>query len=202
VLPPELRYRIGGLDLANPRAPLSIAYPASLDGDALTRFDDLEILVADIRGAQYQRFVTEYGGNVFVYPDTASGSLVLNVHDGVVIGTGRVLEAEPLRQLIEGNLHAPRPLAEIEARLERLLGREFTFTQGGVTARFRLVRARRMGAADVAYYQDKASRLSEYVAPFPDPQRAFILFFCSGRQPGEPAQTFAGRYVLVLELAD
>lgn len=199
---PQVRYRIGGLDFADPDAPLSMAYPADLEGEALTRFDDLEILVADVRGAQYRRFVSEYGGKVFVYPDNASGSFVLNVHDGVVVRTGRVLEAEPLRQLIEGNLHAPRPLAEIEARLERLVGRAFLFSQGDVTARFRLARARRMGAADVAYYQDKASRLSEFVAPFPDPRRAFILFFCSGRQPGEPAETFAGRYVLVLELEE
>ncbi len=201
-LPPDVRYRIGGIDFADANAPLGIVYPASLEGDAQTRFDGLEILVANISGSRYRRFVTEYGGTVFVYPDTASGSFVLNVHDGVVIRTGRVLEAEPLRQLIEGNLHTPYPLPEIEARLQRLLGREFVFTQAGVSARFRLVRARRMSAADVAQYQDKADRLSEYVAPFPDPRRALILFFCSGRQPGEPAETFAGRYVLVLELAD
>ncbi len=199
---PEARYHIGGIHFDDPHAPLSMAYPASLEGEALTRFDDLEILVADVRGVQYERFVREYGGKVFVYPDTASGSFVLNVHDGVVLRTGRVLEAEPLRQLIEGDLHAPRPLAEIEARLEQLVGREFLFRQGDVTAQFRLVRGRRMGAADVAHYQDKASQLSTFVAPFPDPSRAFLLFFCSGRQPGEPAQTFAGRYVLVLGLVE
>ncbi len=200
--PTNARYRIGGIDFGNPRAPLSIAYPAALDGDAMTRFEDLEILVADLYGVQYRRFTTEYGGNVFVYLDAASGSFVLNVHDGVVTRTGRVLEAEPLRQLIEGNLRAARPLPEIEARLERLIGREFQFSQAAVTARFRLVRARRMGAADVAAYQNRANRLGEFVAPFPDPTRAFIMFFCSGRQPGEPNTAFPGRYVFVLELID
>ena len=200
--PTRARYRIGGIDFGDPNAPLSIAYPAALDGDAMTRFDDLEILVADLYGIQYRRFATEYGGNVFVYLDAASGSFVLNVHDGVVTRTGRVLEAEPLRQLIEGNLRSPRPLPEIEARLERLTGREFQFSQSGVTARFRLVRTHRMGADEVAAYRNRANRLGEVVAPFPDPSRAFIMFFCSGRQPGEPNEPFPGRYVFVLELID
>ncbi len=168
----------------------------------MTRFDSLDILVADLAGTQYQIFSTKYGGSVYVYPEMASGSFVLSAHSGIVAGSGRVLEAEPLRQLIEGNIHATRPMAEIEARLERLMGREFAFTQGNVTARFRLVRARRMGAADVTAYQHKAGRLSEFVAPITDPGRSFILFFCSGRQPGEPQQTYTGRYVLVLELID
>ena len=179
-----------------------MAYPASLDDRSMTHMNRLNILLADLGGTQYQRFSTKLGGSVYVYPETASGSFVMSAHSGVVAGSGRVLEAEPLRRLIEGDLHAARPLPEIEARLAQLTGRTFTFSQGEATARFRLVRARRMSAADVAEYRHKAGHLSEFVAPVADPGRSFLLFFCSGRQSGEPQQTFAGRYVLVLELID
>jgi hypothetical protein len=179
-----------------------MAYPASLDDRSMTHYNSLSILVADSAGTQYQKFSTKFGGSVYVYSEMATGSFVLSAHSGVMAGSGRALEAEPLRQLIEGNIHAARPMAEIEARLERLIGREFTFSQGDATARFRLVRARRMGAATVAEYRHKAGRLSEFVAPVADPGRSFILFFCSGRQSGEPQQTYAGRYLLVLELID
>lgn len=198
----EERYRLGGIDFGDPHAPLTIAYPADLEGDGWVTFEGLEILVADLRGIQYRRFVTEYDGQVFVYPEAASGRFVLNVHDGTLLRTGRVLEAEPLRRMIEGPLHNPLPLAEIEARLARLIGREFRFTQGETTARFRVVKARRMGATDVQRYRNRAGYLSEFVGGLSDPHRSFLMLFCSGRQPGEQGGTFAGRYVLVLELLD
>ncbi len=200
-VPPQDRYRIAGLNMADSSAPLSIAYPASLDTDELLRFDGLRILPADFDGTNYRRFVTEYAGQVFVHGDI-SGAFVLCVHDGTLRSSGRALEAEALRRLIEGDLHAPYPLQVIEANLQRLIGREWILAQNGIEVRFRLVRAVRMDASDVAAYRDRASELSTVIGGIADPARSFLMFFCSGRQPGEPSGTFVGRYVLLLELAE
>ncbi|MHB1318019.1 MAG: hypothetical protein ACYCYF_05295 [Anaerolineae bacterium] len=199
-VPPGERYRIGGLNMSDGTTLLSIAYPADYDSEALTRFDGLTILPVDFDGANYRRFVTDYNHYVFVYGDAPSGSFVLNVHDGTLRGSGRALEAEPLRRLIEGDLYAPYALDVIQANLARLVGREWMLAQNGLEVRFRLIKAARMNADDVAFYQDQAMMLSSFIGGMPDPRRSFLMFFCSGRQPGEPSGTFVGRYVLLLEL--
>ncbi len=199
-VPLSERYLIGGLNMSDGSAPLSIAYPADYDGDALTRFEGLTILPVDFDGTNYRRFVTDYSQYVFVYGDALSGSFVLNVHDGTLRGSGRALEAEPLRQLIEGDLYAPYTLDVIEENLARLIGREWVLAQNGLEARFRLIRAARMNADDVAFYQNQAMMLSAFVGGIPEPRRSFLMFFCSGGQPDEPSGTFVGRYVLLLEL--
>lgn len=199
---PSQRYLVGGLHLGDAAVPINLAYPASFDGADVTRFDDLLILPVDHNGTNYRRFVTEYGGKVFTYPDALSGSVVLSVHDGTLRGSGRILEAEPLRRLIEGDLYAPYALDVIEANLARLMGREWVLVQNGVEARFRLIKAKRMNAADVAFFHDKAALVSAFIGGIPDPGRSLIMFFCSGRQPGEPSGTFVGRYVLLLELTE
>jgi hypothetical protein len=104
--------------------------------------------------------------------------------------------------LIEGSLYAPYSLDVIQANLARLMGREWVLAQSGLEARFRLVKAARMNAGDVAFYQNQAAMLSSFVGGIPEPRRSFLMFFCSGRQPGEPSGTFAGRYVLLLELVE
>ena len=199
---PNARYLVGGLHLGDPAAPINLAYPASFDGPEVARFDDLLILPVDHNGTNYQRFVTEYGGKVFTYPDALSGSVVLSVHDGTLRGSGRILEAEPLRRLVEGDLYAPYSLDVIDANLARLMGREWVLAQNGVEARFRLIKAKRMSATDVAFFQDKAALISAFIGGIPDPGRSLIMFFCSGRQPGAPSGTFVGRYVLLLELTE
>ncbi len=199
---PGQRYLVGGLHLGDAAAPINLAYPASFDGADMTRFDDLLILPVDHNGTNYRRFGTEYGGKVFTYPDALSGSVVLSVHDGTLRGSGRVLEAEPLRRLIEGDLYAPYDVEVIETNLRRLLGREWVLEQNGIQARFRLVSAKRMNATDVAFFHDKAALVSAFIGGIPDPGRSVIMFFCSGRQPGEPSGTFVGRYVLLLELTE
>ncbi|MFO7695865.1 MAG: hypothetical protein R6X16_01730 [Anaerolineae bacterium] len=201
-VPLSERYLVGGLNLSDGNLPLSIAYPAAYDSDAMTRFDGLTILPVDFDGTNYRRFVTDYSHYVFIYGDALSGSSVLSVHDGTLRGSGRALEAEPLRQLIEGNLYAPYSLDVIRANLARLMGREWVLAQNGLEARFRLVKAARMNAGDVAFYQNQAAMLSTFVGGIPEPRRSFLMFFCSGRQPGEPSETFAGRYVLLLELVE
>ncbi|NLT73889.1 MAG: hypothetical protein GXX94_06800 [Chloroflexi bacterium] len=199
---PQARYLVGGLNLGDASASISIAYPAALEGPEMARFDDLAILPVDMDGTNYARFVSEYGGKVFVYPDGLSGSVVLNVHDGTLRGSGRILEAEPLRRLIEGDLYAPYSLDVIEANLQRLLGREWLVEQNGVQGRFRLVRASRMNAQEVAFFRERAALISAFVGGIPDPTRSIIWLMCSGRQPGEPSGAFVGRYVLLLELAE
>jgi hypothetical protein len=136
-----------------------------------------------------------------VYGDAPSGSFVLNVHDGTLRGSGRALEAEPLRRLIEGDLYAPYSLDVIESNLTLLLGRQWVLAQNGLEVPFRLVKAARMNAADVAFYRDQASQLSAFIGGIADPRRSFMMFLCSGHQPGEPSGAFVGRYVLLLELA-
>jgi hypothetical protein len=200
-VPLSERYLIGGLNMGDGNAPLSIAYPADYDSDAMTRFDGLTILSVDFDGSNYQRFVTDYSHFVFVYGDAPSGSFVLNVHDGTLRGSGRELEAEPLRRLIEGDLYAPFALDVIESNLASLLGRQWVLAQNGLEVRFRLVKAARMNAEDVAFYREQASQLSTFIGGIPDPRRSFMMFFCSGRQPGEPSGAFVGRYVLLLEAA-
>jgi len=199
---PGQRYLVGGLHLGDAAAPVNLVYPASFDAADMTRFDDLLILPVDHNGTNYRRFVTEYGGKVFTYSDALSGSVVLSVHDGTLRGSGRILEAEPLRRLIEGDLYAPYALDVIEVNLERLVGREWVLVQNGAEARFSLINAKRMNAADVAFFHDKAALLSAFIGGIPDPERSLIMFFCSGRQPGEPSGTFVGRYVLLLELTE
>jgi len=163
------------------------------------RFDSLEVLVADSRGHSYQRFVSEYNRQVYIYPELAQGTFVFSVHDGTLRASGRELEAEPLRRELEGPLHSTFDLATIEANLQALLGRPFEFQQGDRIARFAVVQARRMSADDVLAYQHRAMELSRFMDPLAQPERSFLWLMCSGRQPDEPREAFPGRFVLVLE---
>jgi hypothetical protein len=196
--PAAPRFVRGGIDL-DAGLSVGLEYPASLDTGGTERFDGLRVLMADHSGANYQRFTSEYDHQVFVHADLPSGSFVLSVHDGTLRLSGRELEAEPLRRLIEGKLRDADPLEEIEARLAALVGRELVLHQGALTARFVIAEARRMSAEDVAAYSERAAELSLYMGPLARPEASFLMLFCSGRQPGEPRRTFPGRYLLVLE---
>jgi len=180
-------------------APLSMSYPAALQGDETVTYGALEVLVADRNGSAYRRFVTEYDHQVYVYPETAAGTFVLSVHDGTLRLPGRALEAEPLRRLIEGPLYRTYSLETIEANLAALIGRSFRFENDGRAASFTLTQARRMSADAVADFLYRPMELSLFMEPLDAPERSFLMLICSGRQPGEPWRTFAGRYVFVLE---
>jgi len=194
---PVPRYLRGGIAFDAPE-PLTLAYPVSFDSDQWVRFRDLEVLMADQLGENYRRFITEYDHQLYAYPETLSGTFVLSIHDGT-LSSGRELEAEPLRQLIEGPLHSTYDLDTIQENLDRLLGTEFAFERAGKVARFEVVQALRMSANDVAEYQYRAMELSLTMDPIASPGTSLLVLFCSGRQPDEPRRPFPGRYVLVLE---
>ncbi len=194
---PVPRYLRGGIAFDAPER-LTLTYPLSFDSGEWVRFADLEVLMADQWGENYRRFITEYNHQLYAYPETLSGTFVLSIHDGT-LSSGRELEAEPLRQLIEGPLHNAYDLETIQENLASLLGSEFIFERGEVEARFTVVQARRMSANDVAEYQYRAMELSRIMAPIESPDTSFLVLFCSGRQPDEPRRPFPGRYVLVLE---
>jgi len=192
------RYLCGGIDFSGD-APICIAYPSNWQGAEMAVFTDLEILLRDTKGKNLQRFMRELGGKVFVYPDVPSGSFVLSIHDAHLKATGEPLEAEPLRELLEGDLHHPYPLPTIEANLKRLVGMPFIIEQGDHRSTFIVTQARRMGYDDVEQYRYRASQLSNFMEPMEAPNRSFLLLTCSGRQPNEPEMLFPGRYVFVLE---
>ena len=194
---PVPRYLRGGIAF-DAHEPLTLAYPISFESDEWVRFSDLEVLMADQWGESYRRFITEYDHQLYAYPEMVAGTFVLSIHDGTLT-SGRELEAEPLRQLIEGPLHNPYDLETIEANLTRLLGSEIVFAGADVETRFRVVQARRMSANDVAEYQYRATELSRFMAPIESPDESFLVLICSGRQPDEPQRPFPGRYVLVVQ---
>ena len=144
-----MRYTRGGINFGDPNRHISMAYPASLDGEGWTEFYDLELLVSEPTQQAFTQFISQFGGSVFVYADLASGSFVLNVHSGRLKATRQALEAEPLRQMLEGELYATESRETINANLAKLVGREFVFSQGEARSRFVVSRAR-MGHAERA----------------------------------------------------
>jgi hypothetical protein len=192
------RYTRGGICFDCP-GPLSLSYPASLDGNYTVRYDDLQVLAADANGASYQRFVTEFDRQVYVYPELAAGTFVLSVHDGTMPATGRELESEPLRRMLEGDLHSSDSADLINERLADLVGLTVEISAEAGVARFRVAQARRMSANDVADYLYRPMELSLFMEPIPNPETSFLMLICSGRQPDEPQRSFPGRYVFVLQ---
>ncbi|MHB1318092.1 MAG: hypothetical protein ACYCYF_05665 [Anaerolineae bacterium] len=195
---PVPRYTRGGIAFDAPGR-LSLAYPVSFTGEEWVRFSNLEVLMADSRGETYRRFITEFNQQLYAYPETASNTFVLSVHDGTLSATGRELEAEPLRRLIEGSLHSPYDLATIAENLATLIGSRIEIGSADKVARFTVVQARRMSANDVAEYQYRPMELSLFMGPVSSPDTSFLVLICSGRQPDEPQRPFPGRFVFVLE---
>ncbi len=179
-----------------------MAYPASLDGSGWTEYRDLVLLVSEPTQTAYRQFTTEFGGSVFVYADIPSGAFVLNVHSGRLKGSGQALEAEPLRQMIEGDLYSPLSREKIAANLEKLLGRTFVFSQESRRCEFVVTRAERMDNADRIVFESRPGDLSEYLGGLAEPERSFLLVFCSGRQPDEPNEPFPGYIILCLTAAE
>lgn len=192
------RYVRGGIDFGDGTQPISLAYPSDLDGEGWVEFDNIGLLISEETQQNFQQFITQFGGKVFVYADLPSGSFVLNVHSGSLRGSGEGLEAEPLRQMIEGKLHNAWPLETVEANLAKLVGRPFLISQGEHTAEFVVSQAARMGYADREVYKDYPGQLSLFLGGLQEPERSFLLIFCSGQQDGEPKETFPGYYVLGL----
>lgn len=201
-LPPlpvdTVRYTRGGIDFGDGSGHISMAYPASLDGDGWTEFYDLELLVSEPTQQAYTRFISQFGGSVFVYADLPSGAFVLNVHSGRLKATRQALEAEPLRQMLEGELYSPYNRETINANLAKLVGREFVFAQGTTRTHFVVSQAARMGHAERAPYDASPGDISLFLGGLQQPERSFVMILCSGRQPDEPQTAFPGYFVLGL----
>ncbi len=195
--PTKNRYEIGGINFVDQEKPLGIAYPEDFEGERFVNFNNLQILVSDNSGSNYEEFTSQFGNRVFVYPDRPSGTFVLNLHDGWYLDSP--LEAEPLRELIEGNLRNPHPQEVIEANLQRITGHPFFFSQNGQNSRFVVTQAKRMDAGATQEFLNKPGELSLILDPIENPENSFILMACSGRQPGEPNETFPGRFLFVLQ---
>lgn len=205
-LPPlpvdAVRYTRGGINFGDPNRHISMAYPASLDGEGWTEFYDLELLVSEPTQQAFTQFISQFGGSVFVYADLASGSFVLNVHSGRLKATRQALEAEPLRQMLEGELYATESRETITANLAKLVGREFVFSQGEARSRFVVSQAARMGHAERAPYDASPGEISLFLGGLQQPERSFMMILCSGRQPDEPQTPFPGYFVLGLTQID
>jgi hypothetical protein len=194
-------FTIGGIRLADGDTPLTLAYPASWEGDRHT-VADIDLLVSDAEGRSMAVFsaIGSWLGEhkVFVYPDTASGRPVLSIHDGTYSGVP--LEAEPLRQLIEGGFHSPFAEDKIAENLDRLEGERFTLAQGDAVAEFEVVDGVRMDAETTVAYRDRPGDISTLLAPLERPEDSFLILMCSTRQPDEPDEIFPARFVLALSL--
>ena len=82
---------------------------------------------------------------------TCQWLVVLNVHSGRLKATRQALEAEPLRQMLEGEPYATESRETINANLAKLVGREFVFRRAR-HACFVVSQAARMGHAERAPY--------------------------------------------------
>ena len=163
---------------------------------------DIDLLVSDVEGrsiALFSAIGTWLGEHkVFVYPDTVSGRPVLSIHDGTYSGVP--LEAEPLRQLIEGGFRSPYSLEAIAKNLARLEGQRFTLAQGDALAEFEVVDGVRMDAETTVAFRDRPGDISTLLAPLERPEDTFLILMCSTRQPDEPDEIFPARFVLALSL--
>lgn len=192
---------IGGINLADPTAPITISYPKTFDGEEQVVISDVSLLVSDEGGrslAVFQDIGSWLGTHkVFVYPDTAAGVPVVSVHNGAYAGVP--LEAEPLRSLIEGPLFSPFPLDKVEENLAKLVGATFVLEQGGISRRFEVVQAIRMDAVTTDEFLYRPGEISSLLEPVVEPGETFLWLMCSARQPGEPGDVFAGRFLLALQ---
>jgi hypothetical protein len=195
-------FSIGGINLADGTAPLTMRYPRTWDGGDEVVVEGIDLLVSDGDGSSLAYFsnIGAWLGDhkIFVYPDTASGRPVLSIHDGTYAGV--VLEAEPLRQLIEGSFRNPYPLETIHENLALLAGLRIVLEQRGVVAEFEVVEAVRMDADTTLAYRERPGELSTLLAPLPRADDSFLILICSTRQPNEPEEIFPARFVLAVQL--
>jgi len=195
-------YTFGGVRLTDGDTPFTLRYPRSLDAPGQVVVEGIEILVSDADGANLKAFsnIGAWLGQhkIFVYPDTASGRPVLSIHDGTYAGVP--LEAEPLRQLIEGSFRAPYSLEDIAENLRRLQGQRFELQQGEAVAVFEVIDGVRMDAETTLAFRERPGELSTLLQPFPRPEDTLLILICSTRQPDEPEEIFPARYVLALQL--
>lgn len=198
----NVRYTRGGINFGDATQRISMAYPASLAGEGWTEFYDLQLLVSEPTQRAFNQFISQFGGSVFVYADVASGAFVLNVHSGRLKATRQALEAEPLRQMLEGDLYATQSREIIDANLAKLVGREFVFSQGKTRSRFVVSQAARMDHAERAPYDASPGEISLFLGGLQQPERSFMMILCSGRQPDEPQTPFPGYFVLGLTQID
>jgi len=203
---PALRpslFIIGGVDFSSVSDPLTISYPTNWDRSDWLTLNGVDILISGASGANLRVF-NDIGSwvpdhKIFVYADGLTGVPILSIHDGY--WAHQALEAEPLRELIEGSVRTPYDLATIEANLERLRGYPVIFAQGDSEARFVVRDALRLDAETTNAYLYKPGRVSEL---FPDGQvtrDTLLVLICSARQPGESNETFPARFLILLEYA-
>ncbi len=199
---PNLFY-IGGINFAATSEPLTMIYPTDWARSDWLTLEGVDILISDATGANLRLF-NDIGSwvpdhKIFVYADGLTGVPVLSIHDGY--WSRRPLEAEPLRELIEGSVRSPYDLATIEANLERLQGHPVTFAQGGSQATFLVRDALRMDAETTNAYLYKPGRVSELFSEGQVTQETLIVLICSAGQPNEPDETFPARFLILLAYA-
>ncbi|MGC9361034.1 MAG: hypothetical protein ACP5G7_11800 [Anaerolineae bacterium] len=193
-------FYIDGINLAATSEPLTISYPTDWARSDWLTLEGVDILVSDATGANLRLF-NDIGSwvpdhKIFVYADGLTGVPILSIHDGY--WSRRPLEAEPLRELIEGSVRSPYDLATIKANLERLQGHPVTFGQGGSEATFLVRDALRMDAETTNAYLYKPGRVSELFPEGQVTQETLIVLICSARQPDEPDETFPARFLILL----
>jgi hypothetical protein len=192
-------YEIGGINFVDQEKPLGISYPEDFEGKRFVNFNNLQILVSDNTGNNYETFISQFGNRVFVYHDSPSGTFVLNLHDGWLLRNHTLLEAEPLRRLIEGELRNSYPQDVIDDNLKKIIGHPFFFSQNGHASRFTVAQAKRMDSQETQAFLYNPEELSRTLNPITNPENSFLLLICSGRQPNEPNEDFPGRFVFVLQ---
>jgi hypothetical protein len=196
---PNLFY-VDGINFAAASEPLTMSYPTDWARSDWLTLEGVDILISDATGANLRLF-NDIGSwvpdhKIFVYADGLTGVPILSIHDGY--WSRRPLEAEPLRELIEGSVQSPYDLATIEANLGQLRGHPVVFAQGESEATFLVRDALRMDAETTNAYLYKPGRLSEL---FPEGQvtrETLIVLICSARQPSEPDETFPARFLILL----
>lgn len=191
---------IGGVNFSSASQPLTIRYPTDWDQSNWLTLDGVDILLSDATGANLHLF-NDIGSwapdhKIFVYADRLTGVPILSIHDGY--WARRPLEAEPLRELIEGGVRSPFALSVIEANLERLRGHPLVFGQGGTEARFVVRNALRMDAETTNAYLYKPGQVSELFPEGEVTRDTLIVLICSTRQPDEPDETFPARFLILL----
>lgn len=197
---PLKEYLIGGINFVDGET-IDIAYPGNFEGTEKVEFENLQIFVSNESGGDFKT-LSEFGSEnkVMVYQDIPNKTLILNLRGGHHLLNNEPKEAEPLRELIEGNKVLPYPEEKIKPNLKKIIGLPFFISQKGQISRFVITQAKRINAEETRKIFDKPEDLSLFLKPIENPQNSFLLLICSSRQLTEPFDgLFSGRYVFVLQ---
>src|SRR4030042_4989625 len=158
---------------------ITLTYPEDFERKEMITFDNVQILFADEDGKN--TFYSQYKKTALLYPDYPSETFVMSLHSAWYLPENIPLEAEPLRVLIEGDLHHPYSQEIIEANLEKIIGHPFLISQNGRTSNFVITQAKRLNAQEANEFLNRSDEVSLNLDPIENPQNSFILMTCSGR---------------------